>query len=29
VHDGGRVRAAAVRLEAHRGSWRATVLQIG
>lgn len=29
VHDGARVRAAAVRLEAHRGSWRATVLQIG
>lgn len=29
VHDGARVRAAAVRLEVHRGSWRATVLQIG
>lgn len=29
VHDGQRVRAAAVRFEAHRGSWRATVLQIG
>ncbi len=29
VHDGERVRAAAVRLEVHRGSWRATVLQIG
>jgi len=29
VHDGTRVRAAAVRLEAHRGAWRATVLQIG
>lgn len=29
VHDGFRVRAAAVRLEAHRGQWRATVLQIG
>lgn len=29
VHDGARVRAAAVRFEAHRGSWRATVLQIG
>lgn len=29
VHDGTRVRAAAVRLEVHRGTWRATVLQIG
>lgn len=29
VHDGNRVRAAAVRFEVHRGSWRATVLQIG
>lgn len=29
VHDGRRVRAAAVRLEVHRGRWRATVLQIG
>lgn len=29
VHDGERVRAAAVRFEVHRGSWRATVLQIG
>ena len=29
VHDGARVRAAAVRFEVHRGSWRATVLQIG
>ncbi|MDT0164691.1 Rv3235 family protein [Actinotalea sp. AC32] len=29
VHDGTRVRAAAVRLEAHRGRWRATVLEIG
>lgn len=29
VHDGTRVRAAAVRLELHRGSWRACVLQIG
>lgn len=29
VHDGTRVRAAAVRLEVHRGHWRATVLQIG
>ena len=27
--DGGRVRAAALRLEVHRGRWRATVLQIG
>ena len=29
VHDGTRVRAAAVRMELRRGSWRATVLQIG
>ena len=29
VHDGSRVRAAAVRLEVHRGHWRATVIQIG
>lgn len=29
VHDGARVRGAAVRFEVHRGSWRATVLQIG
>lgn len=29
LHDGDRVRAAAVRLEAHRGAWRVTVLQIG
>lgn len=29
VHDGVRVRAAAVRFEVHRGSWRVTVLQIG
>lgn len=29
VHDGSRVRGAAVRFEVHRGSWRATVLQIG
>jgi hypothetical protein len=29
VHDGVRVRAAAVRFEVHRGSWRATILQIG
>lgn len=29
IHDGPRVRAAAVRLEAHRGSWRVTVLHIG
>ena len=27
--DGGRVRAVALRLEAHRGSWRATALEIG
>ena len=29
LHDGRRVRGAAVRLEVHRGHWRATVLQIG
>ncbi|GAA1643876.1 Rv3235 family protein [Georgenia ruanii] len=29
VHDGDRVRGAAVRLEAHRGRWRATALEIG
>lgn len=29
VHDGHRVRAAALRLELHRTHWRATVLQIG
>lgn len=29
VDDGARVRAVAVRLEAHRGRWRATVLEIG
>ena len=29
LHDGTRVRGAAVRLEVHRGRWRATVLQIG
>ncbi|WP_182111717.1 Rv3235 family protein [Actinotalea sp. JY-7876] len=29
VHDGTRVRAAAVRMELRRGAWRATVLQIG
>lgn len=29
VHDGERVRAAALRLEIHRGHWRATALQIG
>jgi hypothetical protein len=29
VHDGDRVRAAAMRLEVHRRHWRATVLQIG
>lgn len=29
VHDGPRVRAAAIRVEAHRGNWRVTVLQIG
>jgi hypothetical protein len=29
IHDGARVRAAAVRMEVHRGSWRVTVLHIG
>ena len=29
LHDGDRLRAAAVRMEVHRGHWRATVLQIG
>lgn len=29
VHDGSRVRAAALRLEVRRGRWRATALQIG
>ncbi|MHB1064746.1 MAG: Rv3235 family protein [Georgenia sp.] len=29
VHDGTRVRAAAVRLRVHRGRWRATALEIG
>lgn len=29
LHDGVRVRAAAARLEEHRGRWRATVLDIG
>lgn len=29
LHDGTRVRAAAVRVEEHRGRWRATVLDIG
>lgn len=29
IHDGPRVRAAALRMEAHRGSWRVTVLHIG
>lgn len=29
VHDGERVRCAAVRVEAYRGRWRATALQIG
>lgn len=29
VHDGVRVRGAAVRLEAHRGRWQATALEIG
>lgn len=29
LHDGTRVRAAALRLEEHRGRWRATVLDIG
>lgn len=29
VHDGVRLRAAAIRVEAHRGRWRATALEIG
>lgn len=29
VHDGARLRAAAVRLRVHRGRWRATALEIG
>lgn len=29
LHDGDRVRAAAVQLEAFRGRWRGTVLEIG
>ncbi|GAA4416860.1 hypothetical protein GCM10023169_12280 [Georgenia halophila] len=29
VHDGAHLRAAAVRLEAYRGRWRATALEIG
>jgi hypothetical protein len=29
VDDGRRVRAVAVRLEPHRGAWRATALEIG
>jgi hypothetical protein len=29
LDDDGRVRAAAVRLEAHRGTWRVAVLEIG
>ncbi|WP_127131817.1 Rv3235 family protein [Georgenia sp. SYP-B2076] len=29
VHDGTRVRAAAVRLEVRRGRWQATALEIG
>jgi hypothetical protein len=29
VHDGSHLRAAAVRLEVHRGRWRATALEIG
>lgn len=29
VHDGGRVRAAALRMEVRRGNWRVTALQIG
>lgn len=28
-HDGRRVRAAAIRIEIHRGRWRATALEIG
>lgn len=29
VHDGARVRAVAMRLEAHHGRWRATALDVG
>lgn len=29
LEDSGRVRAAAARLEAHRGAWRVTVLELG
>jgi len=29
IHDGRRVRAAAIRIEVHRGRWRATALEIG
>ncbi|GEL95130.1 Rv3235 family protein [Cellulomonas composti] len=29
VDDGARVRAVALRLEVHRGAWRATVLEVG
>lgn len=29
VDDGTRVRAVALRLEAHRGAWRATVVEVG
>lgn len=29
LHDGRRVRAAAVRIEVYRGRWRATALEIG
>ncbi len=28
IHDGRRVRAAAIRIEIHRGRWRATALEI-
>lgn len=29
IHDGHRVRAAAIRIELYRGRWRATALEIG
>lgn len=29
IHDGRRVRAAAIRIEVHRGRWRASALEIG
>lgn len=29
IHDGRRVRAAAIRIEVHRGRWRVTALEIG